>query len=249
MSNPGTSRQASHRLFAAGLFDQLGVVNMHDNVARNIVSIRLSQDLFDDLSDNPADWRLAQQVEDAVKPPPYTDHLPVINRPFEEAEWYSVIQWPFAHWQASRFSAGSHGVWYGSESIETTVYETVHHWYHGLLGDAGFQGEAVVAERRVYEVACDAMLLDFRQVTAAYPDLLHPTDYTLAQAVGARIRHEGHPGLLIQSARRPQGENVAVFTPAVLSNPRHQCFLTYRLEGGKVAVEREPGQVWMAIEP
>ncbi|MGP1691217.1 MAG: RES family NAD+ phosphorylase, partial [Giesbergeria sp.] len=67
------------------------------------------------------------------------------------------------------------------------------------------------------------------------------------QAVGSRIHREGHPGLLTQSVRRPAGENLAIFNPAVLSNPRHNCQLTYRLEGGQIVVEKQPGAAWIAL--
>lgn len=216
-------------------------------MARNIVSLHESEDLFDDLTDDPADWRLAQRVEDDAKPPLYRSATPIIDRPFEDAAWFNAIAWPFRHWQASRFSDGSHGVWYGSDTVETTVHESAYHWVHGLLRDAGYEREAVVAERKVYSVACNAALLDFRRVTADYPDLLHPTDYAFPQSVGARIHREGHPGLLIQSVRWPGGENVAVFNPAVLSNPRLNCQLTYRLEGNRIDVEKQAGKVWMSV--
>lgn len=97
-------------------------------------------------------------------------------------------------------------------------------------------------------MACRAALLDFRQATAAYPDLLHPPDYAFAQTVGARIHREGHPGVLIQSVRRPEGQNVAVFNPGVLSNPRFHGPLTYRLEGDRILVEQHPGTVWISLE-
>lgn len=230
------------------LFAQLALADVHQDLARNIVSLRESQDLFDDLTEDPAQWLLAQRVEDEVKPPLYRSHMPVVDRPFEDAEWFNAIAWPFRHWQASRFSDGSHGVWYGSDSVETTVHETAFHWYRGLLCDAGFEREAVVAERKVYSVACDAALLDFRRATAQFTDLLHPSDYAFAQSVGARIHREGHPGLMIQSVRRPEGENVAIFNAGVLSNPRLDCQLTYRLEGGRIAVEKRPGKVWIGLE-
>lgn len=152
-----------------------------------------------------------------------------------------------SHWQTSRFSDGSFGVWYGSESVETTVYESAYHWYRDLLSDAGFEQMAVIAERKVYWVACDAALLDFRQAAERQPDLLHLSDYTFCQAVGSRIHREGHPGLLTQSVRRPAGENLAIFNPAVLSNPRHNCQLTYRLERGQIVVEKQPGAAWIAL--
>lgn len=230
------------------LFAGLALVDVQRDVMRNIVSLGESQDLFDDLTDDPAEWLLAQRVEDEVKPPLYRSPTPVIDRPFEDAAWFKAIGWPFRHWQASRFSDGSFGVWYGSESVETTVYESAYHWYRGLLCDAGFEHEAVVAERKVYRVHCAAALLDFRQAASEYTDLLHPTDYAFPQSVGARIHREGHPGLLVQSVRRPAGENVAVLNPGVLSNPRLACQLSYRLDGERIVVEKQAGRVWLKLD-
>lgn len=229
-------------------FAELALADVRRDVARNIVSLRQSQDLFDDLTNDPAEWRLAQRVEDDAKPALYRSQTPIIDRPFEDAQWFNAIGWPFRHRQASRFSDGSYGVWYGSDTIETSVFESAYHWFHGLLSDAGFEQESVVAERKVYAVACRAALLDFRQATHEYPDLLHPSDYSFTQAVGGRIHREGHPGILIQSVRRPEGENMAVFNPGVLSNPRLQCQLTYRLNGRRINVERQPGKVWLRLD-
>ncbi|MBS0511600.1 MAG: RES family NAD+ phosphorylase [Proteobacteria bacterium] len=229
------------------LFARVTLTDVHQDVARNIVSLRQSQDLFDDLTDDPAEWLLAQKVEAEVRPPSYRSPTPIIDRPFEDAAWFNAIVWPFRHWQASRFSDGSYGVWYGSESVETTVFESAYHWYRGLLCDAGFERETVSAERKVYLVACGAALLDFRKATAEHRDLLHPSDYAFPQSVGARIHHEGHPGLLIQSVRRRAGENFAIFNPGVLSNPRHHCQLTYRLEAGQITVEKRPGAAWITL--
>lgn len=230
------------------LFTKLVLADVRRDLARNIVSLRQSQDLFDDLASDPAEWEIAQEVEEAVKPPTYRSHMPVIHRPFEDAQWFNAIGWPFRNWQASRFSDGSYGVWYGSDSIETTVYETAYHWFRGLLTDAGFDREPVVAERKVYAVACEAALLDFRQATSEYPDLLHPSDYAFPQMVGARIHREGHPGILIQSVRRPKGENAAIFNPAVLADPRMKCQLTYRLEDERIIVEKQPGKTWLKLD-
>jgi hypothetical protein len=233
----------------ASLFAQLALVDLQQDLLRNIVSLHPSQDLFDDLSPRPGDWALAQQVEDAVKPPVYRSRTPVIDRPFEDAAWCNAIAWPFRHWRHSRFSDGGFGVWYGSESVETTVYESAYHWVRGVLSDAGFERESVVAERKVYRVACTAALLDLRPAVAEHPDLLHPSDYSLCQSVGARLHREGHPGLLTPSVRRPAGLNVAIFNPGVLSNPRHQCQLSYRLHQGTLVVEKQPGTPWITLDP
>lgn len=230
------------------LFAHLALADIHQDVARNIVSLLQSQDLFDDLTDDPAEWLLAQKVEDEIKPPPYRSRTPVIDRPFEDAEWFNAIIWPFNHWQTSRFSDGTYGVWYGSDSVETTVYESAYHWYRGLLSDAGFERMTVIAERKVYSVACNAALLDFRKSAEDHPDLLHPSDYAYCQSVGTRIHREGHPGLLTQSVRRPAGTNMAIFNADILSNPRHNCQLTYRLEGDQIMVDKQPGVEWVRLD-
>ncbi len=230
------------------LFPRLTLADVHQDVIRNIISIRSSQNLFDDLTNIPAEWALAQTVEDAVKPPPYQSRTPVIHRPFEDAIWFNAIGWPFKHWSASRFCDGSFGIWYGCATVETTVFETAHHWVNGFLADAGFEREQVMAERNLFKVACDAALLDFRPLVDQFPKLVHKTDYGDTQQIGARLHREGHPGLVARSARQVGGENYAILNPAVLSNPRSLCELTYRLGDGRIVVEKKPGVAWMEIK-
>lgn len=232
----------------SSLFAQLTLADLHQDAVRNIVSLHQLQDLFDDLTDDPTEWLLAQKVEDEIKPPPYRSRTPIIDRPFEDAEWFNAITWPFKNWQASRFSDGSFGVWYGSESVETTVFESAYHWYRSLLSDAGYDRQVVIAERKVYSVACSAALLDLRKAAVVHPDLLHPSDYAFCQSLGTRIHREGHPGLLTQSVRRPAGENLAIFNPGVLSNPRYNCQLTYRLDGQQIVVEKQLGEPWVTLD-
>jgi len=229
------------------LFAHLTLADVHHTVIRNIVSIGSSQDLFDDLTSSPAEWALAQQVEDSVKPPPYQSRTPVIHRPFEDAAWANAIGWPFSHWQTSRFSDGTFGVWYGCDTAETSAFETAYHWFNGFLTDAGFENEKVVGERKLYDVACDAALLDLRPLTSQHPGLVHKTDYSFTQPVGARLHREGHPGLVTTSVRFAAGHNYVVMNPAVLSYPRLHCQLTYRLDGQHIVVEKQPGVVWMDI--
>jgi RES domain len=215
---------------------------------RNIVSIRSSQDLFDDLTSSPAEWALAQQVEDQVKPPPYQSRTPVIHRPFEDAQWFNAIGWPFKHWQASRFSDGSFGIWYGCDCAETSVYETAYHWFNGILSDAGFENEKVVGERKLYEVACDAALVDLRPLTVQHAGLMHKTNYSDTQFVGARLHREGHPGLVTQSVRYAAGQNYVILNPDVLSNPMQHSQLTYRLEDHRIVIEKKPSVTWMNLD-
>ncbi|MBS4095687.1 MAG: RES family NAD+ phosphorylase [Sulfuricella sp.] len=234
-------------------FAGLPLADVHLALARNIKSIRVSQSLFDDLSDDPADWQVALDHEIATKPPGYVSQATLIDRPFEESEWFNAIEFPFKNWMASRFCDGSFGIWYGADSVETSVHETVHHWREGILADAGYdqlvargERQSISGERKVYWVRCDAALADLRARVATYPDLLNPDSYRFTQEIGARLKREGHPGLVTASARC-KGENYGVLNRVVLSAPQNCCSLTYRLTVGGVEVEREEGQIWMAL--
>lgn len=236
------------------LFTGIALTNVRRAVFRNIVSIHHSQDLFDDLSTDPVHQTIAQRLEIETKPASYRSTTPIIHRPFEDVEWtnfwFNVIGYPFKNWQSSRFSDGSFGVWYGSDAVETTVHETVHHWVHGLLRDAGFMtpGSApIVAERKVYQVDVHAALLNLVPLAKGHPQLVDKVDYTYTQALGAKVHREGHPGLLTASARHAGGVNQAIFNPAVLSNPKPHCQLSYSLEGELVTVSREAKKAWLKV--
>lgn len=201
---------------------------------RNIVSLRVPENLFDDLSDDPALQGVALERERRTEPAAYHEGRPITDRPFQEAAWIAAIGFPFAHWSASRYSDGSFGVWYGADSIECTVHETVWHWTRGFLSDAGFDRAGVAQQRRVYTVHLSATLVD-------------PHSYAATQPLGAALHYQGYPGLVSHSARGP-GDLYGVLNPTVLSAPRQTCDLTYRLQpDGSVAVERAPGMAAWTI--
>lgn len=229
------------------VFARAGLAETHQDLVRNIVALPVSEHPFDDLSDDPSAWQAAIQLELSTKPKAFTSGQPIIDRPFEEAAWNDAIGYPFRNWMHSRFSDGSFGIWYGSDSIETTVYETVHHWRAGLLADAGFTGPGIEIERKLFRVRADAALIDLRPAIAHFPALVAPDDYTLTQEIGARAHREGHPGLVSRSARC-EGDVYAVLNARVLSDPRQIGYLTYRTTDGGVDVEREPGTVWLRLQ-
>jgi hypothetical protein len=228
-----------------GVFSHIRLADTHADLVRNIVSLRVSEDLFDDLSDEPAAWASAIQLEIETKPPLFVSGVPIIDRPFEEARWNEAIGYPFTHWMRTRYSDGTFGVWYGSDAVETTVAETVHHWRR-FLQDAGYTGAGIQGERKLYQVRCDAALVDLRPAVASFPALLDPADDTLTHQVGARLHREGHPGLVTRSARC-EGHVFAVLNAPMLSAPRPLGFLTYTTTEAGVAVERAPGVTWMEV--
>ena len=221
--------------------------DFHGDLVRNIQTIRVSQALFDDLSDDAHARAVAVAAEAADRIP---SDAPLITRPFD---YGTVITYPFAQFNghATRFSDGlAYGVFYGSLDLETTVYETVYH-RHRFLTDA-FPGEdrVVLNERRVFEVRCDALLADLRGRERREKRLVDRASYAFTQPLGAYLRSQGAPGLLVRSARGP-GANAAVFRPEVLSRVRDLCHFTYAMNPREdlVTVERTPGRRWLEIRP
>lgn len=223
------------------------VVDFHDDLVRNIKGIRISQSLFDDLSDDPDERLVAVAAESAAQIP---SDSPLLTRPFD---YGCVITYPFVHFnpQGTRFSDGlGYGIWYGSFELETTVYETVHHWREFLADSFSAEDREIIGERRVFLARCDAILIDFRSKESLEKRLLDRRDYRFTQQLGRYLKEQNQNGLLVHSARCG-GTNADVLAPALLSRPRDMCFLTYRTNPTKdlVRVERSPGRKWLEIKP
>lgn len=228
------------------IFNEVGSVNFAADVYRNIISLRRSQALFDDLSEDPAAQELAQRQEAASRPPQYRSASPLLSRPFEESHYRTVIGYPFMHHQTSRFSRGLHGVWYGALTLQTTVYETAWHWYQFLRNSGDHEHEGVISERRVHRVHCDSHLLDFRPLAQKWPALL-ANDYSFTHSIGDEMNRKKLPGLINGSARDAGGSVVAAFDPDILSKPRDVCYLSYTLSQQQIRVQRTPGRTLMKI--
>ena len=224
------------------LFDKSSDFN--NDVFRNIASLRKSQDLFDDLTDG-SDYasRVAVEAEMRVK-----SGIPsgLIKRGFH---YSTAIGYPFETepYLNTRYSNGSFAVWYGSIELDTAIHETA---YHMLMDELRVEGDntIITRERAVYLVHCKAVLIDLTGKEKRFPELIS-NDYSLTHQIGERLHNEGHPGLLAPSARY-KGTNLAAFTPSILSDPRHHCYLTYKCEKAKrsISVERQPGETIFRIE-
>lgn len=232
-------------------FAEIKAIQYQDDFFRNIKSIKNHQNLYDDLSDDPIEWASANQIEINSKPKQYQAE-PIINRPFDEANFLSAIAFPFSsnHWQTSRYSSGNYGVWYGAIEFDTTIYETVYHWKK-FLQASNFQNhkEPIIGERRVFKVRCHALLYDFCDKINEAPLLIHSDNYSFTQQIGEYLQNQGHPGLISLSARC-QGKIAAIFTPKVLSEPRDHCYLMYRFDPATqiTKIERSEGNVICTID-
>ena len=222
-------------------------VDFHDDLVRNIPGIRASQNLFDDLSPDPADWEVAIAAEGAER---IATGAALISRPFD---YGTVVGYSFdsAHWQQTRYSDGTrYGVWYGSLDVETTVYETAWHWNWFVLDSFGDVDREIVTERRTFDVRCNALLIDVRGREKAFPELVSRTSYAFTQDVGRYVHEQGLNGLLARSARS-DGTNAAIFRAERLSNVRDRAFLTYRLNAARdtFIAERTRGRKWLRFAP
>ena len=212
---------------------------------RNIVSLRESEDLFDDLTGGDASMSpVAVECEARVK-----SHIPLglVERGFH---YTTSITCPFEHepYLKTRYGDGSYGIWYGSLALKTTIHETA---FHMVREEAKIEGNAgpIYRERAVYRVRCKALLVDLSGKEVEFPDLIGP-DYVFTQQIGARLHREGHPGLLAPSARHRGGINLVALTPAVLSDPALFCYLTYTCDLARraVTVERPVGTVMAVLK-
>jgi hypothetical protein len=226
----------------AALFDR--TVDFDADVFRNITSLRESRDLFDDITEGGAFANaVAVAAEMRVKAgaPPG-----IVGRGFH---YSTAIGYPFETepYLSTRYSNGSFGVWYGSVELKTSIHETA---YHMLADELKVEGNAGVIkrERAVYLIRCRALLIDLRGKEKEFPGLIGD-GYGLTHEIGERLHTEGHPGLLAPSARC-KGTNLAAFTPAILSEPRHHCYLTYKCDvpGRKIIVERQSGKTFLKLE-
>jgi hypothetical protein len=218
------------------------VADYGGDLVRNIKGIRVSQDLFDDLTQDPADRAIAIAAESATR---ISSPAPLITRPFD---YGTVITYPFVpqNWHATRYSDGMrYGVWYGALELETTVRETLYHW-HRFVTDSFSLDREIVGERRVFQVRCEAILLDLRH--AKEPRLVERNDYSFTQQLGAYLSQRAQSGLLAPSARGP-GTAAAILRAETLSEVRDLCYLTYRMNPTQdmAVVERTPGETWLRI--
>lgn len=201
-------------------------VDYNKDVFRNIRGIQVSQDLFDDLSDDPSDWEAANRID--IHTHPLLTNTAVIQRAFDYSK-NNFIDYPFEHITASRYNDGSIGCWYGSETLETSIYETCYHFIQEIQDAYELFNEhpIITVDRRVALVHCQGLAFDLSHKATEYPWLIDPLDYSQCRNIGQRIANEGHPLLIVPSARHNKGVNVAAFRPDILSNARDYCYLQY----------------------
>ena len=206
------------------LFDR--AIDYSQDVFRNIRGIKESQHLFDDLSDDPADWDAANSID--IYTHPVLMNPPMIQRPFDYSK-NDFIDYPFENITASRYSDGSTACWYGGEALETTIYETRYHFIQEIHNayEVFSRQKTITIDRRVALISCHGLAFDLSHKAKAFPWLVDSVNYTRCHEVGRRVAREGHPLLRVPSARQAGGINLVAFKEQSLSNVREYCDLQY----------------------
>ena len=206
------------------LFDR--AVDYSKDIFRNIRGIKVSQNLFDDLSDDPLDWVAANDID--IYTHPILKNSQLTQRAFDYSK-NEFIDYPFENITSSRYSDGSIACWYGSETLETSIYETGYHFFQEVKNsyDLFYQQKTITIDRRVALVNCHGLAFDLSNKVKEFPWLVDPLNYTRCQETGRRVAKEGHPLLIVPSARKLGGVNVVVFKEKILSNVRDNCNLQY----------------------
>jgi hypothetical protein len=144
----------------------------------------------------------------------------------------TVVMAAFTHTgHSTRFSDGTHGVYYAALDEDTAIAETVFHTARFLRETAE---SAIEVERRCYVGKVLQPLDDLRG--RAYAKLRDPdlATYPVCQAFAAERRAAGSWGLSYPSARRKGGECIAAFRTRAISLPIQGKHFRYRWDGTRI---------------
>lgn len=192
--------------------------------------------LFERLSDDPAEWEALAEIESLTNPR-IRDAIGEIRLvPAEERVSGPGASWVMASFThvnplGSRFSDGSYGIYYGARELATAIAETVYHLgrFYAATADPPH-----AETMRVLVGSLDATFHDLR-ADARYRPVLEPNDYSAGRALGRRLRAAGSNGIVYPSVRRPGGQCVGAFRPKAVGRPIQARHLQYRWDGARIS--------------
>ena len=134
----------------------------------------------------------------------------------------------------TRYSDGSFPVFYSSLNVETAEAE-VKHWLPVVMGRPT---TVRTAYYRRLECTLSGREKDLRGLVSEWPDLVHQTDYTFCNGLGAEARELGLDGLVVPSARHA-GANLPIFRRAAIAEADlgDAVAVTYDPESGAVSFD------------
>lgn len=193
--------------------------------------------LFERLTDDPAEWETLAEIESLTNPRLRDEIGEIRLVPPAERVSGPGASWVMASFthvkpQGSRFSDGSFGVYYAARELATAIAETAFHMerFYAATADPP-HAEAM----RVLIGRLDAGFHDLRGDLALWAPVLDPEDYTVSRALGRRLRQAGSNGIVYPSARRAGGQCVGAFRPKAVGLPIQARHLQYFWDGGRIS--------------
>ncbi len=130
--------------------------------------------------------------------------------------------------EGSRFSDGSYGVYYATDSLEASVAEVGHH--RGVFLSRTRE-PAVDIDLRLILADVDAGLHDLTGLRKKAPEIYLPDDYSAGKALGRALRKAGSAGVVYRSVRFDGGLCVGAFRPNVLGRAKAGAHVAMHWDG------------------
>ncbi|WDR05529.1 RES family NAD+ phosphorylase [Devosia rhodophyticola] len=197
-------------------------------------------DLFEDIAD-PRDWNLLASAEAKTNPRiaesiGKLDLVPVARRAVGAGASYVMA--PFTHCspdKPGRFHTGHFGAFYGADSFETAVAETVFHAAKFFL--ATQEAPGWLSQMRELVGKLDAELVDI--CGGGFDAVLDADSYVASQAFARQVIAAGGNGILFPSVRQPGALCFAGFYPDVQGIPVQARHFSYHFDGHRVDMIKE----------
>ena len=132
--------------------------------------------------------------------------------------YYRIVNAAFCHAQplGSRFNGPDRGAWDAAFELETAQAEVAFH--KALeLAEVGWHEESVTYDGYLADFSGEFHDIRGREEFAACHD---PTSYVASQALAEQLLAAGSLGIAYTSVRRPPGDCLACFRPALVTNVR-----------------------------
>ncbi len=200
---------------------------IEERTHRLIASIYPPIGVFDDLTDDPDELRVAFLLESATNDrflllSKRLDLLP--NKEIAAGPTASIVMAAFLHAneQGGRFNDERLGAWYASFNVETAIRETLYHSDRRLRLSEGAFPSKIQMRELIADI--DLTMVDLRGCQNDYPDIYDPTDYKSAQKFGNSLRWPQHSdttesGIVYDSVRDRDGTNICIFWPSLVPLP------------------------------
>ena len=132
--------------------------------------------------------------------------------------YYRIVNAAFCHAQplGSRFNGPDRGAWYAAFELETAQAEVAFH-KAVELAEVGWPEETVIYDD--YLADFSGVFHDLRE-DRSFAACLNPQSYVASQALAEQLLAEGSLGIAYPSVRRPPGDCLACFRPALVTNVR-----------------------------